>query len=190
MIRLSSLLADFRLLLPRSQPLLLHFNPRTSSVSLTRALQSLFRWRLGLTALNKRTRCPHTSMQSLAVVEAFFDGMREALHGSGHAAVDVDRVADNVDATFNAESKYYSWPHEVYLFHAAYDGTLRVVGKVRREHGFSEVKGGIGKRGEGKRRIIASYLDLVTRRWQMAEQLLPLFETIVLPVGDLELVPV
>ena len=67
----------------------------------------------------------------------------------------------------------YSWPHDVDLFHAAYDETLRVVGKVRKEHGFSEGKGEIGKRGEGRRRIVASFLDLVTRRSQMRKKLLP-----------------
>ena len=65
-------------------------------------------------------RCPQTAMPSLAVVEAFFYKIREVFHGSGHAALDGDRVADNVDADLyeiNAESKYHS-PHEVDLFHA------------------------------------------------------------------------
>ena len=39
------------------------------------------------------------------------------------------------------------------------------------EQGFGELKGEIGKR-EGRRRIVASYLDLVTRRLRMAEKLL------------------
>ena len=68
------------------------------------------------------------------MVEAFFDGIREVLHGSGHAAVDGDRVADNVDADLdgiNTESKYYQ-PHEVDLFHVAFDGTLRVLDEAKR----------------------------------------------------------
>ena len=72
-------------------------------------------------------------MESLAVVEAFFDRIREILHISGHAAVDGDRVADNTNADLhgiNAESQYY-WPPEVDLFHAAYDGTLRVVDEAK-----------------------------------------------------------
>ena len=119
-------------------------------------------------------------------MEAFFDGLREVVHNYGHAAIVVDRVADNVDATSILRA---STPgHTTLISSTPRTMELRVVEKVRREHGFSEVKGGIGKRGEGKRRIIASYLDLpVTRRWQMAEKLLPLFETMVLPVGDLEL---
>lgn len=39
------------------------------------------------------------------------------------------------------------------------------------EHGFGEGIGEIGKR-EGRRRIVASFLDLVTRRSQMAEKVL------------------
>ena len=35
------------------------------------------------------------AMQRLTAVEAFFDGIREVLHGSGHAAVGGDRFADN-----------------------------------------------------------------------------------------------
>ena len=56
------------------------------------------------------------------------------LHGSGHGGVGGDRVADNVDADLdgiNPESKYYQ-PHEVDLFHAAYEGTLRVVDEAKR----------------------------------------------------------
>ena len=73
------------------------------------------------------------AMQSLDVVEAVFDCIKEVLHGSGHAAVDGDRVADNVDANLygiNTESKYYR-PHEVDLFHTAYDGTVRVVDEAK-----------------------------------------------------------
>ena len=102
-----------------------------------------------------------------------FDGLREVLRGSGHAAVDGDRVADNVDADLygiNTESKHY-WPYEADLFHAAYDGTLsrgRSKGSVE-EHGDGEGQGDVGKReGEGKRRSI---LDLVMRL-QMGEKLL------------------
>ena len=57
------------------------------------------------------------------VVETFFNGIGEVLHGSGHAAVDGDRVADNVDADLYGINTVYQ-PHEVDLFHAAYDGTL------------------------------------------------------------------
>ena len=72
-------------------------------------------------------------------MEAFFDGIREVLHGYGHAAVDGDRVADNV-------SKYYR-PHEVDLFHTAYDGTLRVVDEAK---GVWKTMGGLAR---GRRRL-------------------------------------
>ena len=70
-------------------------------------------------------------MQSLVVVKKISDGMiRLHMHGSGHAA---DRVAANADADLygiNTERIYYS-PHDGNLFHAAYDGTLRVVEEAK-----------------------------------------------------------
>ena len=87
-------------------------------------------------------------MRSLAAAEAFFDRIREVLHGSGHAAVGGDRVADNVDAdlyVINTEAKYY-WPHEVDLFHAAYDGSLRVVNEAEGVCGRTYVGSARGKR--------------------------------------------
>jgi len=60
-------------------------------------------------------------MHNLTVVEAFFEGIREVLRGSGHAILlDVDH--DSIDGT----EKKYDWIHEVDLY-AAYDGSLRVV---------------------------------------------------------------
>ena len=93
------------------------------------------------------------------MVEASFDRIREVLHSSGHAAVDGDRVADNMNADLygiNAESKYY-WPHEVDLFHAAYDGTLRVVDETKgvwKNMRLARERGDWA--GEGKRRRLAA----------------------------------
>ena len=103
------------------------------------------------------------------------------LHSSGHAAqVDGDRFADNMNADLcgiNAESKY-SWPHEVDLFHAAYDGTLslRVVDEAKgvwKNMGLARGKGRLAKEKEKERRGGSSLykLDLVIRS-QMGEKLL------------------
>ena len=105
------------------------------------------------------------AMQSLAV-EAFFDGIREVLHGSGHAAVDNHRVADKVDANLygiNTESKYY-WPHEVDLFHAAYDGTLRVLDESNgawKKMGLARARGGWEKRRRRKKEEDRRYIDWI-----------------------------
>ena len=115
------------------------------------------------------------AMQSLAV-EAFFDGIREVLHGSGHAAVDNHRVADKVDANLygiNTESKYY-WPREVDLFHAAYDGTLRVLDESNgawKKMGLARDERRLGKEKEKEKGGGSSLyrLDLV-RRSQMGEK--------------------
>ena len=87
-------------------------------------------------------------MQSLVVLKKISDGMiRLHMHGSGHAA---DRVAANADADLygiNTEKKYYS-PHEGDLFHAAYDGTLRVVEEAKgvwKNMDLPRAKGTLGK---------------------------------------------
>ena len=112
-------------------------------------------------------------------MEAFFDGIREVLHGSGHAAVDGDRVADNVDADLdgiNTESKYYYQPHEVDLFQVPYDGKLRVLDEAKRgwkNMGLTRGKGRLGKEKEkeGRRGSSLYRLNLVMRSQKLAVNL-------------------
>ena len=86
-----------------------------------------------------------------------FDGIKEVLHGSGHAAVDGDRVADNVDADLYGStlSEHY-WPHEVDFVPRRVRWDTESHGRSKgglEEHGFGKGQGEVGKReGEGKRR--------------------------------------
>ena len=73
------------------------------------------------------------------------------LHSSGHAVVDVDHLAEQRRCDLNGintESKYY-WPYEDDLFHAGYDGTLRVVGEAKGCGGTWDWR---GDRGDSEKR--------------------------------------
>ena len=99
---------------------------------------------------------------------------RKVLYSSGHAVVDVDHVANNADARDQHQEQILvairgrSLPRRVRWNIESRGGNKGGA----KEHGFGEEKGEIGKRG-GRRRIVSSYLVLVTRRSQMAEKLLP-----------------
>ena len=86
-------------------------------------------------------------MHNLTVVEAFFEGIREVLRGSVDAVLpDVEH--DSIDGT----EKKYDWIHEVDLFNAAYDGSLRVVDDAMEMWKDVDLARGKGRLGREKER--------------------------------------
>jgi hypothetical protein len=82
-----------------------------------------------------RNECPHTATQNLAVTEGFFDGITEVLCGSEYTDVGSDVVVDGADAELasveGTNTERNEWAHEVTLFHAVYDGTLRAIDEAK-----------------------------------------------------------
>jgi hypothetical protein len=86
-------------------------------------------------------------MHNLTVVEAFFEGIREVLRGSGHAVLP-DVGHDSTEGTV----RKYDWTHEVNLFNAAYDGSLRVVDDAMEMWKDVDLARGKGRLGREKER--------------------------------------